>query len=119
LLDDIGALFADIARLRRRLHRHPEVGLQLPVTQNTILEALGLGLTVRTGKRLTSVIGILQGASPAPTILLQADTDALPLAEGASLEFSSQVDGVMHACGHDAHMAMLIGVARLLAVRRD
>jgi metal-dependent amidase/aminoacylase/carboxypeptidase family protein len=59
---------------------------------------------------------IFHGASPAPTILLRADTDALPLAEDAGLEFSSQIDGVMHACGHDAHVAMLIGAARLLSV---
>jgi amidohydrolase len=119
LLDDASALFDDMVRLRRRLHRHPEIGLQLPATQNTVLEALaGLGLAVWTGERLTSVVAILQGVAPGPTILLRADMDALPLSEDTGLEFSSRVDGVMHACGHDAHVATLIGAARLLAARR-
>lgn len=98
LLADAAALFDDMVRLRRRLHRHPEVGLQLSATLRAVLEALaGLDLEVRTGERLTSVVAILQGVSPGPTILLRADMDALPLSEDTGLEFASQVDGVMHA----------------------
>jgi hippurate hydrolase len=120
LLDGAGALFDDMVRLRRRFHRHPEVGLQLPATQETILEGLtGLCLEVRTWERLTSVVAILHGASQGPTVLLRADMDALPISEDTGLEFASQVDGVMHACGHDAHVAMLIGAARLLTGHRD
>jgi amidohydrolase len=120
LFDEACALFDDTVRLRRHLHGHPEVGLQLTATQKTVLEALaGLGLEVRTGERLTSVVAILHGASPGPTLLLRADMDALPISEDTGLEFASQVEEVMHACGHDAHVAMLLGAARLLAARRD
>jgi amidohydrolase len=120
LLDEADAVFDDMVRLCRRFHRHPEVGLQLPATQKAVLEALaGLGLEVRTGERLASVVAILHGASPGPTTLLRADMDALPISEDTGLECTSQVGGTMHACGHDAHVAILIGAARLLAVRRD
>ncbi|HYB42464.1 MAG TPA: M20 family metallopeptidase [Candidatus Methylomirabilis sp.] len=113
------ALQADVVSLRRRIHRQPELGLQLPRTQAAIVEALqGLGLRVRTGERLTSVIAALDGDRPGPSIALRADMDALPVQEETGLEFSSTVDGVMHACGHDAHVAMLVGAARLLARRR-
>ncbi len=105
--------------LRRRIHRHPEIGLTLPRTQATVLEALdGLGLDVARGRRTTSVIARLDGGRPGPTILLRADMDALPLREDTGLPFASEVDGAMHACGHDAHVAMLVGAARLLARRR-
>src|SRR5207249_10654698 len=106
--------------LRLRSHRHPEVGLTLPRTQATVLEALeGLGLDIRTGQRTTSVVARLAGARPGPTILLRADMDALPMPEETGLPFASEVNGAMHACGHDAHTAMLVGAARLLARRRD
>ena len=106
-------------QLRRRIHRHPEIGLTLPRTQAAVLEALdGLGLETRIGQRTTSVIARLTGGAPGPTILLRADMDALPLREATGLPFASQVDGAMHACGHDAHVAMLVGAARVLAERR-
>jgi amidohydrolase len=109
----------DAIALRRRIHRHPEIGLTLPRTQAAVLEALdGLGLETRTGQRTTSVIARLAGGRPGPTILLRADMDALPLREATGLPFASQVDGAMHACGHDAHVAMLVGAARVLAERR-
>jgi len=106
---------ADMVALRRRLHRRPELGLILPATQAAVLDALdGLGLTVQTGRELSSVIATLDGG-PGPTVLLRADMDALPLAEQTGLEFASEIPGAMHACGHDAHTAMLVGAARLLA----
>src|SRR5919107_5188725 len=106
--------------LRRRLHRQPEIGLQLPKTQAMVLEAFaGLPIEVSTGTTVSSVIGVLRGARPGPTYLLRADMDALPVQEDTGLPFASEVPGVMHACGHDTHVAMLLGAARLLADRRD
>ena len=119
ILTEAQDLLDDTIQLRRRIHRHPEVGLALPRTQATVLEALdGLGLTVETGRRTTSVVARLAGARPGPTILLRADMDALPMREETGLPFASEVEGAMHACGHDAHVAMLVGAARLLARRR-
>ena len=120
LLDDARRLLDDTVQLRRRLHRHPEIGLALPRTQQAVLDALaGLPLKIRTGQKTTSVIATLEGARPGPTVLLRADMDALPLQEDTGLPFASEVAGAMHACGHDTHMAMLVGAARMLAARRD
>jgi amidohydrolase len=106
--------------LRRRLHRRPEIGLQLPQTQAAVLEALAdLPVEVSAGTSTTSVVAVLRGARPGPTYLLRADMDALPVQEDTGLPFASEVPGVMHACGHDTHVAMLLGAARLLAARRD
>src|SRR5262245_39063094 len=120
ILRDARAVLDDTIQLRRRIHRQPEVGLSVPRTQAAVLEALaGLGLDVRTGERTTSAVARLTGARPGPTILLRADMDALPMQEETGLPFASEVKGAMHACGHDAHTAMLVGAARLLADRRD
>jgi hippurate hydrolase len=120
VLDDARNVLDDTIQLRRRIHRHPEIGLTLPRTQAAVLEALdGLGLDLRTGTKTTSVVGRLTGNRPGPTLLLRADMDALPMREDTGLPFASEVDGAMHACGHDAHVAMLVGAARLLARRRD
>lgn len=114
------ALLDDTIALRRRIHRRPELGLVLSHTQEAVLGALdGLGLDIATGHHSSSVVAVLQGASSGPTTLLRADMDALPLAEDTGLDFASEVDGAMHACGHDAHTAMLVGAARLLAERRE
>src|SRR3954465_7727800 len=121
--DLLAAAYADAARpidLRRRLHRQPEIGLHLPRTQATVLDALaGLPIEVTTGKSTSSVVGVLRGARPGPTYLLRADIDALPVQEDTGLPFASEIPGAMHACGHDTHVAMLLGAARLLAERRD
>ncbi len=109
-----------IVDVRRRLHRQPEIGLQLPMTQALVVEELrSLGLSPRLGESTTSVVAVIDGARPGPTILLRADMDALPLQEDTDLDFASAIDGVMHACGHDTHVAMLLGAARLLVERRD
>jgi amidohydrolase len=119
VLAEAGALLDDVVALRRDLHRRPELGLDLPETQARVLEALdGLPLTVRTGERLSSIVADLDGGRPGPTVLLRGDMDALPMPEDTGLDFASEVDGAMHACGHDAHTAMLVGAARLLAARR-
>jgi amidohydrolase len=119
LLAEAGALLDDVVALRRDLHRRPELGLDLPATQARVLEALdGLPLTVTTGGQLSSIVADLDGGRPGPTVLLRGDMDALPMPEDTGLDFASEVGGAMHACGHDAHTAMLAGAARLLAARR-
>ena len=117
---DAQELQPEVVRLRRAIHRHPELGLHLPRTQAAVVQALeGQGLSIRTGERLTSVVATLEGTQPGPSILLRADMDARPVQEETGLEFTSEVEGVMHACGHDAHVAMLVGAARLLVRHRD
>ena len=121
--DLLAAAYSDADRtidLRRRLHRQPEIGLQLPRTQATVLDALAdLPVEVTTGRTTTSVVAVLRGARPGPSYLLRGDMDALPVHEDTGLPFASEVPGAMHACGHDTHVAMLLGAARLLADRRD
>jgi len=127
MVDELAALreeaekeLPDVIALRRRIHASPELGLELPETQAAVLEALsGLDLDVATGGRTSAVVATLRGARPGPTILLRADMDALPLPEDTGVDFASTRPGAMHACGHDAHVAMLAGAARLLARRRD
>lgn len=121
LHDDVQALAADLTALRHRLHRHPEIGLDLPVTQQTVLESIeGLGLEVTTGGSVSSVTAVLRGGhEDGPTVLLRGDMDALPVQEQTGLDYTSEVDGAMHACGHDLHTTMLIGAARLLSQHRD
>ena len=119
LRDDAQAMSDELVQLRHRLHEQPEVGLQLPRTQETVLRALdGLGLEISTGTALTSVTAVLRGGRPGPSVLLRGDMDALPLQEDNDLPYRSQVDGAMHACGHDLHTAMLVGAARLLGAHR-
>ncbi|WP_282946686.1 M20 metallopeptidase family protein [Cellulomonas endometrii] len=114
------AQLPDIAALRHALHRTPEVGLHLPRTQALVLEALEpLGLEVTTGTALSSVVAVLRGGRPGPAVLLRGDMDALPVTEDTGEPFSSENPGVMHACGHDLHVAGLVGAARLLAARRE
>ena len=121
--DLLSAAYNDADRtidLRRRLHRQPEIGLHLPRTQEMVLEAFtGLPVEITTGKSVSSVVAVLRGARPGPTYLLRGDMDALPVHEDTGLPFASEVPGAMHACGHDTHVAMLLGAARLLAERRD
>jgi amidohydrolase len=120
LLDEARKLLSEVVRLRRLIHRRPEIGLTLPQTQRAIIDALGdLNLQITTGKQLSSVVAVLEGASPGRTVLLRADMDALKIQEATGLDYASEVDGAMHACGHDGHTAMLVGAARLLATYRD
>lgn len=114
------AILDDVIEIRRRLHRRPEIGLHLPETQAVIADALrDLGLEPRLGVSTTSVVALIEGATAGPTTLLRADMDGLPLSEDTGLPFASEVAGAMHACGHDTHVAMLLGAARLIAERRD
>src|SRR5438034_4097682 len=123
LLRDAERVLPDAVALRRPMHHPPELGLALRRTQAAVLDALrDLGLDdIRVGEDVTSVVGDLRGGragADGPVILLRADMDALPMPEDTGLEYSSEVDGTMHACGHDAHVAMLVGAARLLSDRR-
>jgi len=119
LLGAARAIVPDVTAIRRRIHRRPEIGMDLPVTQDVIVEELAkLGLDGHRGVALSSVTATIDGGLPGPTVVLRADMDALPLREDTGLDFASGTDGAMHACGHDAHMAMLLGGARLLQERR-
>ncbi|MED5261364.1 MAG: M20 family metallopeptidase [Myxococcota bacterium] len=105
--------------LRRRIHRRPELGLHLPETRESVLAALeGLDLEIQLSSDTSGVVATLHGAKPGPTLLLRGDMDALPMPEDTDLEFRSEIDGAMHACGHDAHTAMLAGAADLLTRHR-
>lgn len=111
-------LSEQLTELRHDLHRHPEIGLHLPRTQEAVLAALAdLPIETTTGVGLSSVTGVLRGTHPdrpeqdAPVVLLRADMDALPVNELADVPYRSQVAGAMHACGHDLHTAMLTGAA--------
>src|SRR5882757_7301787 len=128
LPDDARAIAGELTQLRRGLHRQPEIGLHLPRTQETVLEALdGLGLEITLGSALSSITAVLRGtgtgagtgAEDRPAVLLRGDMDGLPVAEATGLDFASEIDGAMHACGHDLHTAMLVGAARLLSAHRD
>jgi amidohydrolase len=120
LLQEARAMLVDTIALRRALHRHPEVGLELPKTQGAVIEALAdLPLEIRRGKALSSVVAVLDGARPGPTVLLRADMDALAMTEAANVPFRSEVANAAHTCGHDAHTAMLVSAARVLAQHRD
>lgn len=120
LLTDARSILPEIVAIRRTLHRKPEVGLQLPYTQSVVVAELDrLGLAPRRGRSVGSVTAVIEGARPGPTILLRGDMDGLPLHEDTGLEFASETGDTMHACGHDTHVAMLLGAARLLLERRD
>jgi amidohydrolase len=119
LRDDAHKLAEEITGLRHAIHREPEIGLELPKTQQKVLAALdGLPLEVSRGQALSSVTAVLRGARPGKTVLLRGDMDALPVTERSGVSYTSEVPGVMHACGHDTHVAMLAGAARLLAARQ-
>ena len=105
---------------RRHLHAHPEVGFEEHATARYIADELGKipGLTLSRPTE-TSVLAVLRGGKPGKTVLLRADIDALPIQEENDLPFASKTPGVMHACGHDGHTAILLGVAQQLAGQAD
>ncbi|WP_091034405.1 M20 metallopeptidase family protein [Microbacterium oxydans] len=119
LLDDAQVLLPELVALRRAIHADPELGLELPRTQRRVLDALEpLGLEVVLGEGLSSIAAVVRGAHPGPTVLLRADMDALPLVEDTGLDYAASGER-MHACGHDLHVAGLVGAAHLLAGRRE
>ncbi|OPA73515.1 amidohydrolase [Paenibacillus selenitireducens] len=109
-------LEAELIAFRRDLHRFPELSLQESETAAKVAEQLKqLGLEFRAGVGGFSIVAELKGEQPGPVIALRADMDALPIHEQSGLEFASTRPGMMHACGHDAHTAILLGAAKLLA----
>jgi amidohydrolase len=114
------AALPEMIALRRAIHAEPELGLSNPRTAEKIMAALaGLPLEIRTGPSTSGIIATLKGPANGRTVLLRGDTDALPMPEETGLDFSSTIPGAMHACGHDAHVAMLAGAARILCERRE
>jgi amidohydrolase len=126
--DAISHTLSKVIAWRRDIHEHPELSNREVRTSKLVAAHLkALGLRVETGIAHTGVVGLLQGAKPGPTIALRADMDALPVTEKTEVPFKSRATasyrgdtvGVMHACGHDAHTAILMGVAETLAALRD
>lgn len=124
----VAAITPKVVDWRRDLHRHPELGFAETRTAAVVAAHLrGLGLEVREGVAKTGVIGVLRGTRPGRVVALRADMDALPVLEATGLPFASTATGtymgqtvpVAHACGHDAHVAMLMGAAEVLAGMRD
>ncbi|MDR1657591.1 MAG: amidohydrolase [Deltaproteobacteria bacterium] len=123
-MDQIKQLVAQatpaMIEMRRDLHRHPELGYQEHRTAALVEQSLaaldGVAVTRVTG---TGVVGVLTGSLPGPVLLLRADLDALPIEEETGLPFASEVKGVMHACGHDGHTAILVAAAKILAEKRS
>jgi amidohydrolase len=123
-LDDfdalVGAATDEMVDTRRDLHEHPELGFQEHRTTTVVTDRLdSIGLARRPCPTPTGAVYELVGAKPGKTVLLRADLDALPVQEAASSSLASKTDGLMHACGHDAHTAAMLGVARVLSARRD
>jgi amidohydrolase len=111
---------AQIINWRRQFHQQPELELNCYQTAAVVSRhLLDLGLEVQTGIAETGVIGVLRSPDPGPVVALRVDMDALPIGEQTGLPFASRVDGVMHACGHDGHTAIGMGVASVLAHCRD
>lgn len=118
ILEQAQSMLPELQSLRRKLHQIPEFGLELPNTLKVILdEVSGLG-DITLGKSITSAVLHIKGDLPGPTVLLRADMDALAVVEDTGLPYAS-TNGFMHACGHDLHMAMGVGAAKILASRKS
>ncbi len=114
------ALFPDMVEWRRHLHRNPELSYQEHNTMKFIADQLiAFGIDTQSGVGDTGVIGTIKGSLPGKTVALRADIDALPIQDEKECEYASQVEGVMHACGHDGHTAGLLAVARYFSENRD
>jgi amidohydrolase len=109
-----------LVKLRRELHQHPELGYsEFRTSQRVARELKKLGIKVKTGVAKTGVVGVLAGKKKGKTVALRADMDALPITEETNLPYKSKRPGLMHACGHDAHMACVIGAAMILSQLKD
>jgi len=118
LNEQAAALEPELIRLRRHLHQNPEFGITLPNTlAKVIAEVQNLG-TVRSEPEISSATVLIKGGQPGPTVLLRADMDGLAVTEDTGLPFAS-TNGYMHACGHDLHMAIGVGAARLIHANRE
>ena len=120
LLADAEALLPELVALRRAIHQEPELGLHNPKTAARIRESLaGLPLDWREGPSTTGLVAPVRRGANDRTVLLRGDSDALPIQDDTGRPFASQTAGAMHACGHDSHVAMLVGAVRILCARRD
>ena len=120
LLEQSSGMLEEARRLRRQLHTWPEIGLDLPKTREAVLQALeGLPLDITLHTTTSGIAAMLTGDKPGPTVMLRGDMDALPMPEDTGLDYSSKVENIMHACGHDTHVAMLAGAARMLSERKS
>jgi len=118
--DLVDQIVPDVIAWQRQIHAHPELGFEERATSDLVAEKLGeFGLEVHRDVSTTAVVGVLKAGTGARSIMFRAELDALPVKEDTGLAHSSQVEGVMHACGHDAHSAMLLGAAKLLSQTRD
>ncbi|MDP6029540.1 MAG: M20/M25/M40 family metallo-hydrolase, partial [Arenicellales bacterium] len=116
LLTGARTLQSQTVAMRRDIHREPELGLDLPRTRAIVLDGLsGLDLEINQSQATTGFVAILRGARSGPNVLLRGDMDGLPMFEDTGLPYASQTPGRMHACGHDAHTAMLASAAHLLS----
>ena len=121
ILNSIAGFEKDMAEWRRHLHQYPELGRECYKTAEYVTERLKeFGITeIHSGYASSGLVAIIEGKAPGRTIGLRADMDALPIKENTGLSYSSKNEGVMHACGHDGHTAMLLGAARYLAETRN
>ncbi|HEV8673316.1 MAG TPA: M20/M25/M40 family metallo-hydrolase [Methylomirabilota bacterium] len=116
---EVARLAPTLSALRRAIHQYPEPGFAQFQTVALVAERLReLGLEVRTEVAKTGVVGLLRGGRPGRTLLLRADMDCLSVEEATGAPYALQRPGYMHACGHDGHVAMLLGVAEVLTARR-
>jgi amidohydrolase len=116
---EIDELVPDLVAMRRDLHEHPELAFQETRTSGIVAERLkALGMEVQTGVAKTGVVGLLRGKTEGKTLAIRADMDALPIHELNALDYRSQTDGKMHACGHDGHTSILLAVADMLSKRQ-
>lgn len=120
VIEQIAQMADELVAIRRDFHEHPELGMEEVRTSGIVANLLeSWGIETHTGIGKTGVVGVLKGQADGPVIGLRADMDALPIEEATNLPFSSKTPGLMHACGHDAHTAMLLGAAKYLAQTRQ
>ncbi len=118
--EEILALKDEVINLRRDIHMHPELGFEERRTSSLVASYLkNLGLEVQSGIAKTGVVGLLRGKNEGKTILLRADMDALPIKEMNDVQYKSRNEGIMHACGHDGHTAMLLVAAKVLSRHKE
>ena len=119
-LSEAKRIAGKLSKIRRQIHMHPELGFQEKRTSALVAKELReIGVAVTVGVAGTGVVGLLKGAHPGKTVALRGDMDALPITEQNNTPYRSRVEGVMHACGHDANTTTVLGAAMLLAKHRD
>ena len=120
IVEKASGIYEEAVRIRRIIHQNPELGFEEHKTAEMIADYLkGLGMEVTTGVARTGVVGLLHGDKEGPVLALRADIDALPILEKTDVTFKSKNPGVMHACGHDMHTAMLLSAANILSQNKQ